>query len=66
LRIVEQFRCARVYVYAMGQEPWLRYVMGLEYAPDSIQLQESAKLVNHCRSEGMVAERLYGSQDLFL
>jgi L-ascorbate metabolism protein UlaG (beta-lactamase superfamily) len=66
LLIVRQFKCARVYVYAMGQEPWLRYVMGLEYAADSIQLTQSDKLVNHCRSEGMISERLYGSQDIFV
>jgi L-ascorbate metabolism protein UlaG (beta-lactamase superfamily) len=66
LRILQQFKCARVYVYAMGQEPWLRYLMGLEYDSDSIQLKESDKLVNHCRSEGMIAERLYGSRDILM
>jgi L-ascorbate metabolism protein UlaG (beta-lactamase superfamily) len=66
MRIVQQFKCARVYVYAMGQEPWLRYVMGLEYGADSIQLKESNRLVSQCRSEGMISERLYGSQDLFM
>lgn len=65
-RIVQQFTCDRVYVYAMGQEPWLRYVMGLEYSPESVQLTQSAKLVDHCRSAGMISERLYGSQDILL
>jgi hypothetical protein len=66
LRIVQQFKCERVYVYAMGQEPWLRYLMGLQYTPDSIQLKESSKLVDHCRSDGMVSERLYGSRDILI
>lgn len=66
LQIVGQFRCLRVYVYAMGQEPWMRYTMGLEYAPDSIQLTESAKFLEHCRAAGMSAERLYGSRDIFI
>jgi L-ascorbate metabolism protein UlaG (beta-lactamase superfamily) len=66
LHIIRQFNCARVYVYAMGQEPWLRYLMGLEYGPESIQLTESSKLVNHCRANGMVAERLHGSQDILI
>jgi L-ascorbate metabolism protein UlaG (beta-lactamase superfamily) len=64
LQIIQQFRSARVYVYAMGQEPWLRYLMGLAYEPDSIQLTESTELVQRCRGAGMVAERLYGSQDI--
>jgi glyoxylase-like metal-dependent hydrolase (beta-lactamase superfamily II) len=66
VQIIEQFKCSRVYVYAMGQEPWLRYIMGLEYGPESIQLQESDKLIGYCRSTGMISERLYGSQDIFI
>jgi L-ascorbate metabolism protein UlaG (beta-lactamase superfamily) len=31
LRMVDQFRCDEVYVYAMGQEPWLNYVMRTKY-----------------------------------
>jgi hypothetical protein len=64
--IVQQFNCRRVYVYAMGQEPWMRYLMGLEYAPDNIQISESNKLIEHCRAQGKISERLYGSQDLLL
>ena len=64
LAIIRQLRCDQVYVYAMGQEPWLRYLMGLEYREDSIQLQESALLVTRCQAEGIISERLYGSQDL--
>lgn len=66
VNIIRQFSCARVYVYAMGQEPWMRYVMGLEYEPDSVQLQESARLVEYCRSERMICERLYGSREILL
>jgi L-ascorbate metabolism protein UlaG (beta-lactamase superfamily) len=61
------FRCirpAQVYVYAMGQEPWLRYIMGLEYEPESLQLQESARFVERCRESGVVAESLRISRDL--
>ena len=47
----------------MGQEPWLSYLMGLEYTPDAIQLTESDKLVAHCRENGILAQRLYGSRD---
>ena len=66
LGIVDQFSCHRVFVYAMGQEPWLKYVMGLEYGPESIQLKESAKFVDLCRSKGIISDRLYGSRDIFL
>ena len=43
--IVKESKCKEVYVYAMGLEPWLNYVMALKYTPDSIQLIESDLLV---------------------
>ncbi|MDT9002102.1 MBL fold metallo-hydrolase [Paucibacter sp. APW11] len=57
--IVGKLEPARVFVYAMGQEPWMRYIMGLQYSPDSIQLTESQRFIDRCRSHGMEAERLY-------
>lgn len=65
-RIVSQFNCRRVYVYAMGQEPWLRHIMGLEYSPGSVQLVESDKLVEFCNSRGIASKRLYGSEDFII
>lgn len=66
LAIVDQFNCRRVYVYGMGQEPWLKYMMGLEYGADSVQLVESQKLVEQCRAKGITSARLFGSQDIFV
>ncbi len=55
---IRRFDCKEVYVYAMGQEPWLRFIMGLEYAPDSVQLAECEKLAELCREAGMSFEKL--------
>jgi len=44
----------------MGQEPWLRFVAGLEYTSESKQIVESNKFVEQCRSEGVTSERLHG------
>lgn len=56
----------RVFVYAMGQESWLKYIMGLEYSPDSIQLQEVSKLIQACADTGIRAEQLHVRADLVL
>ncbi|KGI78496.1 MBL fold metallo-hydrolase [Oleiagrimonas soli] len=64
--IVEEFECRHVYVYAMAQEPWLRFVAGLEYTPESKQIVESDKLVARCREAGLHAERLSGSRTMLL
>jgi L-ascorbate metabolism protein UlaG (beta-lactamase superfamily) len=64
LAIVDQFNCKQVYVYAMGQEPWLNYVMSIKYAEDSNPIVASNKLVEECRRRGIVAERLFGQKEL--
>lgn len=64
--IVDQFHCKEVYVYAMGQEPWLNYVMSVKYTETSKPIVESNKLVEYCRAQGIVAERLFGEKEILL
>lgn len=64
--IVERFNCKEVYVYAMGQEPWLNYVMSLKYTESSNPIIQSNKLIDQCRSAGKIAERLFGEKEMLL
>jgi len=64
--IVDRFKCKQVYVYAMGQEPWLNYVMSIKYTDQSRPIVESNRLIEACRSRGIVAERLYGEKEILL
>jgi L-ascorbate metabolism protein UlaG (beta-lactamase superfamily) len=64
--IVERVRAERVYIYAMGQEPWLSFVMGLQYTETSRPIVESDMLVAACREKGMEAERLLYSKEIRL
>ena len=64
--IVDQFHCKEVYVYAMGQEPWLNYVMSVKYTEASKPIVESNRLVEYCKSHGIVAERLFGEKEILL
>jgi L-ascorbate metabolism protein UlaG (beta-lactamase superfamily) len=64
--IVEQFRCKEVYVYAMGQEPWLNYIMSIKYSDTSRPIVESNRLVEYCRNRGIIAERLFGEKEILL
>src|SRR5262249_43765251 len=65
-RVVEELDCSRVFVYAMGQEPWLKHLMGLAYKPGSVQLIESDKFIERCRGDSIPAERLYGCREMLL
>jgi L-ascorbate metabolism protein UlaG (beta-lactamase superfamily) len=64
--IVRRFNCKYVYVYAMGQEPWLNYVMSKKYADDSSPMIESNALLMDCQAHGIVAERLFGEREILL
>lgn len=66
MKIVDAFEPRQVYVYAMGQEPWLRHVMNVMYTPESRPIVESDRLVSLCRGRGMEAERLYLKKEIRL
>jgi len=66
LAMVEQFRCKEVYVYALGQEPWLNYVMSIKYTEKSNPITHSNRLMETCQARGITAERLFGEKEILL
>lgn len=56
----------RAFVYSMGQEPWLKYLLSLEYEPDSLPIVESDRLIAWCRESGIESERLFGKKEVCL
>lgn len=64
MSLVDIFNPKEVYVYAMGQEPWLEFISSLKYTEESHPIVQSNKLVKLCRERGMEAERLYGEKEL--
>ncbi len=59
LDIVETLKCKEAYIYAMGLEPWLAYILGLNYKEDSKQLIEANKFVKACEETGIKSKILY-------
>ncbi|HEX7288641.1 MAG TPA: MBL fold metallo-hydrolase [Candidatus Angelobacter sp.] len=64
--IVDLFHCREVYVYAMGQEPWLNYIMSIKYTAESRPIVESNRLVQLCQERGIRAERLFGEKEILV
>lgn len=62
--LLTSLNCQHVYVYAMGQEPWLSYITSIAYTDQSKPIVESNKLVEFCQNQGLVTERLYGTKDI--
>jgi hypothetical protein len=61
--LVRQFKCKMAYPYALGREPWLDYILTIDYSEDSIQLKEANKFVEVCNENNIVSEMLYGKKE---
>lgn len=64
--IICQLSPKEVYVYAMGQEPWLTYLTSIKYTEESRPIVESNKLVEYCLSRDIISERLFGQKEIIL
>ena len=66
LKLVNSLKPQQVYVYAMGQEPWLTYLTNILYTDESRPIVESNNLVQDCVGCGRVSERLFGCKEILL
>ena len=66
LAIIKLLQPRRVFIYALGREPWYKYFMGIEYDENSVQLQECNKMTEACRDLGVSVEAMYGRKTLEL
>jgi len=64
--LVRRFNSQSVFVYAMGQEPWLGYIMSLKYTEQSRPIIESNRLIDECSTHGVCAERLFGEREILI
>jgi L-ascorbate metabolism protein UlaG (beta-lactamase superfamily) len=64
--IVRRFNTKQLYIYAMGQEPWLGYIMTLKYNEQSRPIIESNRLIQECVKRGIHAERLFGEKEILI
>jgi L-ascorbate metabolism protein UlaG (beta-lactamase superfamily) len=66
MHIIDCFHCKEAYVYAMGQEPWLNYIMSIKYTDSSRPIVESSRLLKACAEKGIPAERLFGEREILI
>jgi len=66
MEIIKTLGCSEVYVYAMGQEPWLNYIMSVRYTDESSPIVESNSLISQCAATGIHAERLFGEKEILI
>jgi L-ascorbate metabolism protein UlaG (beta-lactamase superfamily) len=64
IEFVNTFNPKNVFVYAMGQEPWLNHIMAVKYTDESNPIIASNQLLKECRTRGIESERFYGEKNL--
>jgi L-ascorbate metabolism protein UlaG (beta-lactamase superfamily) len=64
MALVDIFSPKEVYVYAMGQEPWVEFISSIKYTAESNPIVQSDLLVKKCLDRGIITERLYGEKEI--
>lgn len=64
--LIESLKPGHLYVYAMGQEPWLEYMMAIKYTDESNPIVNSKKIIEYCGKNGIYAEKLFGEKEIKL
>lgn len=62
--LINALETKKVYIYAMGAEPWINYISSVHYNEYSKQIVESNNLIIQCEKNGIFAKRLYGKDIL--
>ena len=66
IKLVDVFKPKEVYVYAMGEEPWIRHILDVAYTDESNPIIQSNKLIADCENRGLIAERLFAEKELLV
>ncbi len=61
--IVTRLGANEVFVYALGQEPWLGYIMSVQYTDASRPIVCSNELIAFCAGQGIAASRLFAKME---
>ena len=64
--LAETFNCRQLYVYALGQEPWLHFISSIHYDENSNPIMHSDRLIRTMRERGVAVERLFGCHEQVL
>ncbi|MDE1715952.1 MBL fold metallo-hydrolase [Chromobacterium amazonense] len=64
--LVQCFQPRQVFIYAMGAEPWLKFISSIDYTEQSLPIVESDKLIARCKAQDIWSERLYLKKEIRL
>lgn len=59
LKVVESLKSEKIFIYAMGMEPWIQYITSIDASEDTAPMVNSKAFIEACTKRGLSAERLY-------
>ncbi|WP_400771374.1 MBL fold metallo-hydrolase [Methylosinus sporium] len=67
LELARAVRCRQAFIYAVGREPWVRYLLALTPAEDDVYMAEIAKYIRSLNDEmGVGANLLFGRAEILI
>lgn len=66
MQIVNCFQPKGAYIYAMGAEPWLKFISSIDYEENPVPMIDAKRFVDTCRTRDIESEILYGKHELIL
>lgn len=63
--MLEAIGARRIFVYAMGLEPWFEPILGLAYTPEAPQIKEASRLLAESRRRRFEEARLLSGREEF-
>ena len=64
MSVVEILGAERVYIYAMGAEPWIQFITSIDPAEDTVPRKNAKQLVDACLNKGIQCELLYCQKEV--
>ncbi|WP_323840694.1 MBL fold metallo-hydrolase [Photorhabdus africana] len=61
--LISHLNTKQAYVYSMGEEPWLNYIMNINYSPEAKQIIESDRFIQKAQQKGVISRRLFGKDE---
>lgn len=66
MELVRAMAPKQVVCYALGAEPWLRYIVSIDYTDESLAMCEYRSFEGECAKAGVPAQKLHGRTTLQL
>jgi L-ascorbate metabolism protein UlaG (beta-lactamase superfamily) len=66
MQLIDRANFKEVYVYAMGQEPWLNHILDNAFTETSLSLTESRRMLEWCSARGIQTESLFAQKEIVL